>query len=108
MLNSYFYRMKSSRFRFWYSFLLMALLLVKVSSFHVYAHQGEPDSSVEHCSVCDVTLENQQPEIAGEMVHHVILSPVPDTSRINFLPHVSDNSQYSFLRLFGRPPPSLG
>ncbi len=108
MLNSYFWRMKSGRFCYWSSFLLLALLMVKISSFHVYAHQGEPDSVTEECTVCDVTLENQQPEIGGAMVSLPTIRVIPATNVIHFQSNVSDDSQYRLRSLFSRPPPFLG
>lgn len=44
------------------AFLLIGLLLIKISSFHVYEHQDTLDDSLEHCEHCLLVLNAQQSE----------------------------------------------
>ncbi len=41
--------------------LFVALIFVKVSSFHVYAHIGDDNhTAIENCSSCELAIEQQQ------------------------------------------------
>ncbi|RDY61666.1 hypothetical protein [Flagellimonas nanhaiensis] len=39
--------------------LFTSLMVIKVSSFHVYAHQDGDSETIENCNICDLALENQ-------------------------------------------------
>lgn len=51
--------------RVFYSFILLALLSVKVSAFHVYQHHME-DSHAENCELCEYTIQNQSEEFSSD------------------------------------------
>ncbi|MEM9076191.1 MAG: hypothetical protein AAGC43_04085 [Bacteroidota bacterium] len=45
------------------AFLLIGLLLIKVSAFHVYEHHDEPDEHEHQCELCFLTFISQQVDI---------------------------------------------
>ena len=91
------------------AFLLFALLLVKVSAFHVYTHHDSPTDELDNCKICHLVVETQSSE------QHVEPAFSFDIPRLEIVGHdsITQNTTVltSFLshyRLFGRPPPSLG
>lgn len=89
--------------------VLFALLWVKVSAFHVYAHQDDATNEIENCKVCHLMVESQSVE------EQIAPAPSFDTPHIEIISRASifENkivvvSPLLHARLFGRPPPSLG
>ncbi|WP_394749352.1 hypothetical protein [Spongiimicrobium salis] len=87
--------------------LLISLLLIKSSAFHVYEHEETSDDS-NHCELCVLTLDSQQAEvlvpavaIANETPVYKELSLNEDFESINY--KNSDN----WSTLLSRPPPHL-
>ncbi|MFT5738245.1 MAG: hypothetical protein ACI9SG_002597 [Maribacter sp.] len=88
--------------------LLFALMLFKVSSFHVYTHQDSATSDdIENCAICELWIENQHSEL--------IFTPLPTSTKtvlnletkeqVRFYPVVLVSSYLRF-SFFGRPPPN--
>ncbi|UII81319.1 hypothetical protein [Flagellimonas sp. CMM7] len=90
-----------------FAFLLIGLLLIKVSAFHVYEHQNNLDNPLEHCEHCLLAFDGQQFEglIPSNPVPQKFLTPVISKQKIV-------SSKFSFtntaklVSLFSRPPPS--
>ncbi|WP_273566692.1 hypothetical protein [Maribacter halichondriae] len=91
------------------AFLLFALLLVKVSAFHVYTHHDSPTDELDNCKICHLVLETQSSE---QQVEPVLSFDIAKIAVIGENPIIRENTVFtSFLlhyRLFGRPPPSIG
>ncbi len=88
--------------------LFFALMLFKVSSFHVYTHHDTTTDQVENCKICDVAIENQDVEF-----QLTSLVSIPNQQnfelveiKITTLNQVDTSLDLHF-RLFGRPPPSV-
>jgi len=90
------------------SFVLFALMLFKVSSFHAYSHQDGTSNDIENCQVCEFAIENQGADFL------LIAPSIVDAPKL-FLTTTVQPTSYdlvvtsSFLRFnfFGRPPPNL-
>jgi len=85
--------------------LLLGLLFIKVSAFHVYAHQNT-DNQIEICGYCDLAIENQQAELSPD------LTPIDFTERLLDYPtlrfYLSEEDftpLHHSAYLFTRPPP---
>ena len=88
--------------------LLVGLLFVKVSAFHVYAHQNA-DNQAETCGYCDLAVENQQAELTpGFSALEVPTPPAEHLETQIELPHVEVVSFHLSSFLFTRPPPVIG
>lgn len=86
--------------------LLFTLILFKVSSFHVYAHQDSASDEIENCSVCDLAIENQNTDYL--LFTPQTLSITLIETNIEVLVKEYDAAVTSALfchDLFGRPPP---
>lgn len=96
-------------FQHFFSFLLVAMLLLKVSAAHVYVHQDSVFDQIENCKICDSAIENQNAEhnanngFTFQISHNIVFHGNQITKDSDSL----FSSQLHF-RLFGRPPPSLG
>lgn len=84
-------------------------MLLKASSFHVYAHQDGDTDTVENCKICDLGIENQDTEylvpISSQTLELDINTPEYQPS---FRLQPFHSSSFISFKLFGRPPPSLG
>ncbi|AKA36271.1 MAG: hypothetical protein CMH48_03365 [Muricauda sp.] len=87
--------------------LFLALMSIKVSAFHVYAHQDN-DSQIENCEFCDLAIENQQSEHTPTFTVALDFQPPVEIKEsklygksINF----ADNTYRS--GLYSRPPPVI-
>ncbi len=91
------------------AFLLFALMLFKVSSFHVYSHQDSTSDDIENCKVCEVALENQNTEfqfIAPQALAIDFIAPYSYIQPVTYEMVVS--SSFLCVNFFGRPPPNVG
>ncbi|MFK7811268.1 MAG: hypothetical protein AB8B59_02165 [Maribacter sp.] len=90
------------------AFLLLALMLFKVSSFHVYSHEDSPSDDIENCNVCELAVENQNTDYLFATSQIV---KTPHSNLYFFDKPVSYKLvvSSSFLRFnfFGRPPPNM-
>ncbi|WP_430908803.1 hypothetical protein [Maribacter sp. 2-571] len=100
--------MKRNRYYIQISFVLLTLLLVKVTSLHVYTHAEDCDTSIEQCAICDVALENQQPYQLSDSVYEFRFVDIPIVTTVNYGYRSLSESPLSRFSLFGRPPPFLG
>lgn len=87
-------------------FLFTALMLVKVSSFHVYSHETDKNNKIENCSICDIVSLNQQNQF---LVSQEINAP---SANLVFVPFERNFKLASRITLDGnifyfycRPPP---
>lgn len=86
--------------------LLVGLLFIKVSAFHVYEHQNA-DNQVDACGFCDLAIENQQSEL-------VLDFSVPEATTLFAeypilkitLPGVAFTPLHRYTYIFTRPPPA--
>lgn len=103
----YFRDVLSNGFRTLVAFLLLALILVKVASFHTYAHTDDSQNEIENCLTCELAVQNQQNSFLIIPIPLVTFSFVNDvyTEQPSFYSVVVNSSlqQSSF---FCRPPPS--
>ncbi|AZQ58235.1 hypothetical protein EJ994_05190 [Maribacter sp. MJ134] len=91
------------------AFLLFALMVLKVSSFHVYTHEDTTQDSVENCAICDLAIENPD-------IDFIVPVPLASTTTVplcafNEQPVIKDITISSFFlrnSFFGRPPPQVG
>ncbi|MEM8847973.1 MAG: hypothetical protein AAGD17_12795 [Bacteroidota bacterium] len=87
--------------------LFTGLMLLKVSAFHVYAHQDDDCESIENCEICDIALENQTSDIdfftppALKINNKVLFEDVLVITTHSF----ESDSKVSLL--LSRPPPNL-
>lgn len=91
------------------AFVLFALMVLKVSSFHVYTHQDNTQDSVENCAICDLAIENQNQDLIYP-TQQVTLSPT-GVYLVYEQPVLKNLVVPSFFlrnRFFGRPPPQVG
>lgn len=100
--------MKNRYFSNSIAFLLLTLILLKVSSFHEYTHQDANADDIENCKICELATENQDNDF-------VIVTPVVLTTATfvtyTYEPIVSYDlvlsSSFLHASFFGRPPPQL-
>ncbi len=85
--------------------LFFTLMLVKVSAFHVYAHDDTEADGIENCDVCDLAIENQGSEIQFSIEVPTIEPPelLPNALEIR-LEQQLETGYFNF-PLFSRPPP---
>ena len=91
-----------------FAILLISLLLVKISAFHVYEHHDELDDSNTHCELCVLT-------IAGQQFDAIIASPIVIVNNPLIIPSKSGVTSFgsdfidSFYHhtFFSRPPPHI-
>lgn len=89
------------------TFAFLALMLFKVSSFHVYTHQDTSLDQIENCKICDSAIENQDAEFLSSALECFDVS-----QNLVFEEKNLSKAQQSFttvklhFRFFGRPPPS--
>jgi hypothetical protein len=91
------------------AFLLFALMLFKVSSFHVYSHQDSSSDDIENCKICELAVENENAEFVFT-ASQTMRTPVITTD-INTQSTVYDwvvSSSFLRYNFFGRPPPNMG
>jgi len=88
--------------------VLFALILFKVSSFHVYTHQDSVSDDIENCAICELAVENQNTEYVFTPPQTVQL-PFINVNKKELATSYTVVVASSFLRfiLFGRPPPAL-
>ncbi|KAA2217123.1 hypothetical protein [Maribacter flavus] len=89
------------------AFVLFALMLFKVSSFHIYTHQDGSDT-IENCETCYFSFQNQQ--VAFSTVSVLILTALVLTHIDRKITAETTTLLLSPIlpyTLFGRPPPSL-
>ncbi len=88
--------------------LLVGLLLVQVSMFHVYEHHDVLDSTDNPCEICVLTIEGQQFEGILPAPFSIDFSP-PIVSYRPTIISFGQNFTHSILEgtLFSRPPPFL-
>lgn len=84
------------------------MLFMKVSAFHVYAHQDSEDTSIENCGICELAIESQQ--TALDLTSDVAVVLNIDYTRFR-IPKVFYCSEFvetsTIFKLFSRPPPHL-
>lgn len=91
-----------------FSILLFTLMIFKVSSFHVYAHQDETENKIENCSICDIVSLNQENQFTTSKEIYL-----PE-ARFYFIPYIKNyeskvNTTASIVprSFYCRPPPAL-
>lgn len=89
------------------TFAFLALMLFKVSSFHVYTHQETASDQIENCKICDSAIENQDTEFLTNTFEGF---DIPQNFLFEeknlFKVQQSRTSIKLHFRLFGRPPPT--
>ncbi|MEM9647150.1 MAG: hypothetical protein AAF969_01625 [Bacteroidota bacterium] len=88
------------------SFLLIGLLLIKISAFHVYEHEDKLDDSTEHCEHCLLVLDGPQSEglMPTKLMSEKTMEPVLYQDQI--IPSgISGENTTRLTILFSRPPP---
>jgi hypothetical protein len=104
----YFRIVKKNLFSNCVAVLLFALMLFKVSTFHVYTHQDSATSDdIENCAICELGIENQHSELIFTplLTGKKTLSNLETKEQVRFYPVVLLSS-YLRLNFFGRPPPN--
>ncbi|WP_394330702.1 DUF2645 family protein [Maribacter forsetii] len=100
--------MKNSIFTYISVFILFCLMLIKVTSFHVYSHDDSSIDTIENCSICYMAIQNQNSEFTFVAVLLFILLPLISFSGKRISPLVLEAPSFYFrYPTFGRPPPSL-
>jgi hypothetical protein len=100
--------MGANRFKKVLVFTFFALMMVKVSAFHVYCHISHDKESIKHCGICDVALVNQHTQLnfADEIeIVSTIFVLIPGQKEFNDIT-TTPESRVS-IRLCSRPPPSF-
>ncbi len=80
-------------------------MAVKVSAFHVYTHQDCETDTLEHCHLCEISLETQNSDfeiVANASVQDFVEIPVSNTLNL-FVQEIAESTNVYFL--FSRPPP---
>ncbi|MFS4446859.1 hypothetical protein [Maribacter sp. 2307UL18-2] len=89
-------------------FILVGLLLTKISAFHVYEHHDTLEDSNTNCELCVLTLEGQQLDgiipASTTIEKSLIIIPSEPTVR-----PFDQEAIVSFYKgsLFSRPPPTI-
>ncbi|NAS10640.1 hypothetical protein [Poritiphilus flavus] len=94
-------------FRSSFAFILLGLLLIKISSFHIYDHQDSSIDPMAHCELCLQAIEGQQMEMLYPpfVADQVISTPILFERKAIFPGPVLSNTATPAI-LFSRPPPS--
>ncbi|MUH34467.1 DUF2645 family protein [Zobellia amurskyensis] len=101
--------MKNSIFTYFSVFILFSLILIKVTSFHVYTHQDDSADTIEKCSICDVAIQNQNSEFTFACILVLILLPLIIYTGKKVSSLVLETSSFYLPYVhFGRPPPCQG
>lgn len=91
------------------AFTLFALMLFKVSSFHVYSHQDDTSDEIENCDVCELALENTDSEYSFTEAQIVNTPRTAINTNDQFsLYDLAVSSSFLRFNFFGRPPPNMG
>lgn len=91
-----------------FAMLLIGLLLIKVSAFHIYEHQNALDSSASHCEQCVVAIYGQQSE--AQITSFPVPEALPKIIRYKDIIISRDNAlthNIAFIVPFSRPPPMI-
>ncbi len=88
--------------------MLFTLMLIKVTSFHIYTHQDNSLDTIENCNICNIAIQNPH----AEYLFTAIVGFIFITIFILFKERPSlfvSETPSSFLRIsfFGRPPPFI-
>lgn len=101
--------MKTDKKKILFSFLLLTLMIVKVSAFHTYFHSDDSNTSIENCNTCDIAIENQQAQFAEiELFDHTVITNFDFTTKEDHFIAVlliADNEPSYYFQ--NRPPPAL-
>jgi hypothetical protein len=91
------------------AFLLFALMLFKVSSFHAYSHHDTPLDDIENCKVCELAVENSNTEYLFTN-SQTLITPFtpPSTYHQPATYEMVVSSSFLCFNFFGRPPPNVG
>lgn len=104
----YFRGVKKENIKYFSVMALILIVLLKVSSFHVFAHQDSSIDTIENCTICDLAIENQNVEFTATVQSakapraFVIVSKV-----VSKAPPSESSPNHLHFKLFGRPPPGL-
>ena len=100
--------MKKSIFTYFSAFILLGLILIKVTSFHIYSHQDNPVDTIENCSICDMAIQNQNSEFTFITILAIVFFSVSISTDQKIYPLAIElPSSYFSYASFGRPPPSF-
>ncbi|MEP5593666.1 MAG: hypothetical protein ABJP52_06545 [Flavobacteriaceae bacterium] len=88
-------------------FLFMTLMLVKVSSLHVYSHGDCDEDEIENCTVCDLAIEAQGSSFVQLVQPEVTFQPFFNFHKPHFDLVIIDKTSDLSFDLFSRPPPTL-
>jgi len=84
------------------------LMLVKISSFHAYTHDDCNENSIEDCSLCELSVENQQEfYFVTENYNLELFIPNTIAQQQSCYKSISIGTPIHYIS-FGRPPPSIG
>ncbi|WP_423999635.1 DUF2645 family protein [Maribacter sp. IgM3_T14_3] len=98
--------MKKSVFTYLSVFILFCLMLIKVTSFHLYSHDDNSVDTIENCSICDMAIQSQNSEFTFVAILVLILLPFIFFTDKKITPLVLEASSFYFrYATFGRPPP---
>lgn len=87
--------------------IFVALMFIKVSSFHVYSHLDEETDLIENCSSCELAIENQQsPQLDTADCSYTITIGQIAVELVVLQPETIISQSQSRL-LFSRPPPTI-
>lgn len=91
----------------YHTFLLLAILVIKVSAFHIH-EEHHPDDTAHHCELCLLAIEGLQVE--GIQPVSVAVPNPPITTLLKpariFVSRAHDLKGETY-HLFSRPPPSF-
>lgn len=86
--------------------LLFTLILLKVSSFHVYTHHDSASNDIENCAFCELAIENQQTAYTLNTPQLFSTAFLETNRNVLAKEYKAVTTSTCFtLHLFGRPPP---
>lgn len=88
---------------------LMAILCFKITSLHVYTHHDSTEETLENCTVCLFTIENQQAEFSITSPTQIVITSetIPNQNKVVSCTSVFEINIPHLLRLESRPPPMV-
>lgn len=87
--------------------LFTALMLIKVSSLHVYTHVDDESELIENCDACELAIESQQTFHLETPTFSFSNRLLPVLKQVRNYKPEKETLQTVRLYFFSRPPPSL-
>ena len=100
--------MKREKFKCLSVLVLLFVVVLKVSSFHVFTHQDNASDTIKNCAICDLAIENQDAEFVDTFQTTATTPNVITVSKPLLKAYRSETSPtYLHFKIFGRPPPDI-